>query len=72
MFTQAEKVAGVNVKIARGSKAMKAKDIATNIACCNTPRSLSVPEAVIGGSQNPIMFRHVGLPQTQYFSQKSA
>ena len=58
--TQAETVAGVSAKTARGSKAMKAKDRVTVIACCNTTGSLRVPVAVIGVSQNPVVFRHVG------------
>lgn len=70
--TREEDAAGVNKKTARGSKAMKAKDRCTVVACCNTTGSLMVPLAVISTAVNPMVFRHVRKPACPYYAQKSA
>ncbi|CAB1108220.1 unnamed protein product [Ectocarpus sp. CCAP 1310/34] len=57
--TRGQAAAGVNSKTARGSKAMKAKDRCTVVACCNTIGSLMVPLAVISTSRKSMIFRHV-------------
>lgn len=67
-----ETAAGVNSKTARGSKAMKAKDRCTVVACGNVTGSLMVPLAIIGSSKNPMVFRHVRKPPCPYFAQTSA
>ena len=71
-ITRQERAAGVNKKIARGSKAMKAKDRCTVIACCNTTGSLMVPLAVISTAKNPMVFRHVRKPRCPYYAQSCA
>ena len=71
-ITRQERAAGVNKKIARGSKAMKAKDRCTVIACCNTTGSLMVPLAVISTAKNPMVGRHVRKPRCPYYAQSSA
>ncbi|CAN0413013.1 unnamed protein product, partial [Pylaiella littoralis] len=70
--TRAEGAAGVNKKTARGSKAMKAKDRCTVVACCNTTGSLKVPLAVIHTAKDPMVFRHVRKPPCPYYAQQSA
>ncbi|CAB1099355.1 unnamed protein product [Ectocarpus sp. CCAP 1310/34] len=70
--TRAEDAAGVNRKTARGSKAMKAKDRCTVVACCNTTGSLKVPLAVISTAKNPMVFRHIRRSPIPYYSQQSA
>ncbi|CAN0330486.1 unnamed protein product [Ectocarpus sp. 4 AP-2014] len=67
-----ETAAGVNSKTARGSKAMKAKDRCTVIACGNVTGSLMVPLAIIGTSKQPMVFRHVRKPPCPYYAQTSA
>ncbi|CAM9902930.1 unnamed protein product, partial [Ectocarpus sp. 13 AM-2016] len=52
----------LNRKTAGGSKAMKAKDRCTVVACCNTTGSLKVPLAVISTAKNLMVFRHVRRP----------
>ncbi|CAB1119906.1 unnamed protein product [Ectocarpus sp. CCAP 1310/34] len=70
--TRGEAAAGVNSKTARGSKAMKATDLCTVVACCNTTGSLMVPLAVISTSEKTMVFRHVRKPPCPYFAQDSA
>lgn len=70
--TRSEDAAGLNRKTARGSKAMKAKDRCTVVACCNTTGSLKVPLAVISTAKNPMVFRHVRRPPIPYYAQASA
>ena len=71
-ITRQEPAAGVNKKTARGSKAMKAKDRCTVVACCNTTGSLMVPLAVIITAKNPMVFRQVRKPRCPYYAQSSA
>ena len=70
--TRQEDAAGVNKKNARGSKAMKAKDRCTVVACCNTTGSLMVPLAVVGKAAKPMVFRKVREPPCPYYAQASA
>ncbi|CAN0416956.1 unnamed protein product, partial [Ectocarpus sp. 12 AP-2014] len=71
-ITRAEGAAGVNKKTARGSKAMKAKDRCTVIACCNTTGSLKVPLAVIHTAKKPMVFGRVRKQACLYYAQQSA
>ncbi|CAB1106348.1 unnamed protein product [Ectocarpus sp. CCAP 1310/34] len=70
--TKGEAAAGVNSETVRGSKAMKAKDRCTVVACCNTAGSLMVPLAVISTSKKRVVFRLVRKPPCPYFAQDSA
>lgn len=70
--TRQEDAAGVNRKTARGSKAMKAKDRCTVVACCNTTGSMMVPLAVISTAKNPMVFRRVRKSPIPYYAQSSA
>ncbi|CAB1114391.1 unnamed protein product [Ectocarpus sp. CCAP 1310/34] len=66
--TRGEAAAGINSKTARDSKAMKAKDRCTVVACCNTTGSLMAPLAVISTSKKTMVFRHVLKPPCPYFA----
>ena len=68
-ITRQERAAGVNKKTARSSKAMKAKDRCTVVACCNTTGSLMVPLVIISTAKNPMVFRHVRKPRCPYYAQ---
>lgn len=70
--TREESDAGLNRKTARGSKAMKAKDRCTIVACCNTTGSIKVPLAVISTTKKPLPFRHVRESPIPYYNQSSA
>lgn len=67
-----EDVAGLNAKTAGRSKAMKAKDRVTVVACCNTTCLLKVPIAVISSARNSVVFLHVRKLSTPYVAQRSA
>ena len=71
-ITRQDRAAGVNKKTARGSKAMKAKDRCTVVACRNTTGSLMVPRAVISTAKNPMVVRHVGRARCPYYAQSIA
>lgn len=71
-ITREEDAAGLNRKITRGSKAMKAKEPCTVVACCNTTDSLKVLLTVITTAKNPMVFRHVRKSPIPYYGQSSA
>lgn len=60
-----------NVKTARGTKLMKAKDRLTLYVCTNASGSDMVPLSVIGKSKNPRCFR-IRSPKLPYYNQAKA